>query len=313
MKTFIFSRRCETKRCILHSGLVLMIILTAALHNTSCVELVTDVDFPDQDPKVVVHSFISPADTTVMVLLTWSIPVTLSHNQGNLRFIDNARVVISGGQQAGATLIYDADRKIYSVPSDAFRVEGGNEYQLFVDVPGQVVVSASCFVPHPNNSLQFFSIDTIAQDWSQRIIVEYGFTDDAQEHTNYYAPSAYREELVHDWQNEVDVYHKIPFEPVNHDNYFSNTKKEGQDFLLRAESWYYDYSDGSTNDPEQPRIITLLLLVTDEHYYRYHRGLETHYPDDFFSEASHVYSNIEGGLGVFAGYNRTELILEWID
>lgn len=295
----------------------LMIMLAAALCITSCVELVTDVDFPDQEPKVVVHSFISPADTVVMVMLTWSIPVTQSHNQGNIEFIDNAKVVISGGQQPDATLTFNTDRKLYSVPANMFRIESGKEYHLVVDVPGKQLISASCFIPLPNNSLEFFNIDTVRQNESKRFVVEYGFKDNALERPNYYAPSAYREVLVHDWQNDVYVYHKIPFVPANHDNYFSNTKREGQDFLLRAESWYYNYDYNydniSTSEPDQPRMVTLLLLVTDEHYFRYHRALENHYPDDYFSEASHVYSNIEGGLGVFAGYNRTELILDWND
>ncbi len=288
-----------------------MIILTAALCNTSCVELVTDVDFPDQEPKIVVHSFISPADTVIMVMLTWSTPVTQSHNQSNLKFIDNAKVVISDGQQPKATLTYNADRKLYAAPSNMFQIESGKEYHLSVDVPGEPLISASCYIPLPNNSLEFFNIDTIRQNESRRFVVEYGFKDDEQKQPNYYAPSAYREVLVHDWQNDIYMHHKAPFVPANHDNYFSNTNREGQDFLLRAESWYYDYADGLNSEPDQPRMVTLLLLVTDEHYFRYHRALENYYPDDFFSEASHVYSNIEGGLGVFAGYNRTELILEW--
>lgn len=172
-------------------------------------------------------------------MLTWSIPVAQSHNQSNLRFIDNVRVVISNGQQTDATLTYNASRKIYSVPSGMLRIASSEEYHLKVDVPVEQLIKASCYILLPNKSLNFYNIDTIRQNGSHRIVVEYDFTDSTPDQPNYYAPSAYREVLVCDWQNDVDVCQKIPLVPDSYDKHFSNTTWEGQDYLLRDESWHY--------------------------------------------------------------------------
>lgn len=293
-----------------HFPLVAAILL--ALFTTSCVEMVTNVDFPDQDPKIVVHAFLSPADTAAMVMLTWSIPITESHHHNGLRFIDNAQVFISDGMQADAQLVYNAKRKLYTVSTEVFRIDANQSYHLRVEVPGKPTVTASCYVPPPNKSLHFTGIDTIPGSWSSRIVVDYGFTDIPQNNTNYYAAWVYRDVVAQDHGSDSIYSRKIAFTPVGGDTYFSNIGLEGRDFRLRAESQYYDYGYGEYDDEHvHPRTITLLLMTVDEHYFRYHRALESHDPEDYFFEASHVYSNVEGGLGVFAGYNRQEVVVDF--
>ncbi len=293
-----------------HFPLIATILL--AWCATSCVEMVTNVDFPEQDPKVVVHAFLSPADTAAMVMLTWSIPITESHHHGDLRFIDNAQVFITDKKQADTQLVYNASRKLYTVSTDVFRIEADQSYHLRVEVPGKPMVTASCYVPPPNNSLHFINIDTIPNAWSSRILVDYGFTDIPQSKINYYAALVYRDVLAQDHASDSIYSRKIAFTPVGGDRYFSNIGLEGHDFRLRAESQYYDYGwDDDEDGFSHPRTITLLLMTVDEHYFRYHRALENHYPEDYFFEASHVYSNVDGGLGVFAGYNRKEVVIDF--
>jgi hypothetical protein len=59
--------------------------------------------------------------------------------------------------------------------------------------------------------------------------------------------------------------------------------------------------------------IRAYLLSTDEAYFRYHRTLNQQRKssaDDPFSEPVLIYSNLTGGLGVFAAFNRTEVRIE---
>ncbi len=277
-------------------------ILTGLFVFTACIELVTDIDFPDQEPKVVVHSFISPADTTAMVLLTWSKPISKPDNE-RVRFIEGAEVQISDEDGNAVQLQYDPERKLYSVSTNVFQIIAGQQYMLKVDVPGHAPIRANAYVPFANNSLTFEKLDTMAAGWSDRIVLEYSFTDEPGERENFYAPGAYRQVEVYDWENDTTILHQIMMFVIYGEKYVSNKGKEGNTFLMRAETYIYD-------DPEENNQISILLLTTDEHYYRYHRSLEYYYQDDFFSEPVHIYSNIDGGLGVFAGYSRSVLIIE---
>ena len=56
--------------------------------------------------------------------------------------------------------------------------------------------------------------------------------------------------------------------------------------------------------PESKGIF-IQLLQTDAHYYQYHRSVQRSRSDNPFTEPSLVYTNVVGGLGVFAGYNRS--------
>jgi hypothetical protein len=276
---------------------------------TACVELVTDIDFPDQEPKVVVNSFISPADTAAMVLLTWSKPISKPNNE-KIDFIDHAEVQISDQNGNTAQLQYDPERKLYSISTDVFQIHAGQNYTLRVDVAGHAPINANAYVPFANNSLTLEKIDTLPGDWNDRIIIEYSFTDNPGERENFYTQGAYRQVEVYDWENDTTKLHQIMMYTIYGDRYISNRDKEGEHFLIRAEAYIYNNTGWPEENPDVHHQINILLLTTDEHYYRYHRALENYYPDDFFSEPVHMYSNIDGGLGVFAGYNRSVLVIE---
>ncbi len=284
-------------------------ILAGLFVLSACIELVTDIDFPDQDPKVVVHSFISPADTVAMVLLTWSKPISKPDNE-RIHFIEDATVQINDRDGNPAQLQYDPERKLYSVSTNEFQIRADQQYELQVDVPGHPPIHASAYVPLANHSLTFESLDTLPGAGSDRVVLEYSFTDEPGERENFYAPGAYRQVEVYDWENDTTRLHQIWMYATYGDYYISNKGNEGNTFLMRAETYIYNDSFGPDGGQDVHGQISILLLTTDEHYYRYHRALENYYPDDFFSEPVHVYSNIDGGLGVFAGYNRSELVIE---
>lgn len=277
----------------------------------ACVEMVTDIDFPDQDPKVVVYSFISPSDSATMVLLSWSVPIGSSYDNTDIHFISDAQVKIKNQNGQEALLTFSPSRNIYRVSSTQFPVEADKTYYLEVDVPGQDLITASCYVPEANTSLRHEKTDTLAEEWSDRMVVEFSFTDAQGSRERFYAPSAWR--LVDrnpEYGTDTEP-GRIEMSNVYGGEYISNKDKEGQTFLIRTEAYIYrDDSWYAEQEPQQqPGGIVLLLLTTDEHYYRFHKDLASYAPDNFFTEATLVYSNINGGLGVFAGLNRSELLI----
>lgn len=293
---------------LIYKPLLFMVTLLILFISAGCIELVTDIEFPEQDPKVVAHSFISPADTAVMVLLTWSKPISKPSGE-RINFIDNAQVQIHDANKNGATLNFCPDRQIYSIAADLFPIHAGQSYRLQIDVPGYSTITSTAYVPFANNSLTFEKLDTVHGSWSSRLVIEYAFTDAPGTQENFYAPGAYRQVAVYDWLNDTTRLYKQLMYPVSGDQYIRNRDREGNRFLMRAETYYYDEYDNSSDHPDGAGDIFLLLLTTDEHYYRYHKALEYYYPDDFFAEPIHIYTNIEGGLGVFAGYNQSVLIV----
>lgn len=58
--------------------------------------------------------------------------------------------------------------------------------------------------------------------------------------------------------------------------------------------------------------LTLSLLHTDENYYRYHDAVSRQQDvgDNPFAEPVQIPSNINGGLGCFAGYNRSTVVVK---
>ena len=57
-------------------------------------------------------------------------------------------------------------------------------------------------------------------------------------------------------------------------------------------------------------FIVFYLLNTEKSYFLYHKSLSDYVSgDNPFSEASAVYSNITGGLGIFASYTVDSLIV----
>jgi hypothetical protein len=83
----------------------------------------------------------------------------------------------------------------------------------------------------------------------------------------------------------------------------------GKKFILRTIEFqpvYLDYA--SWLDPDSA-FLRIYLLSTDKPYYDFHKSLENYSLGDTpFAEPSFVYSNVKGGLGIFASYTLDSLI-----
>lgn len=284
-----------------------VIILAALFLVSSCEDLVTDVELPDSEPKIVVHSFISPADTAVMVLLTWSNPISSNESYWMPEIIENADVEISETNGASISLNYFSDRMIYSVSTEDFPVYAGKKYVLKVELPDSQSIQAECYVPYINESLKLLDTNTVMHnEWDTSFRVEYMFTDPGLGQ-NYYYTGAYKSIKYFDYGSYEWITSVEDFGIIYGESYIDAEGNEEKDFLIKAEIHMYEDEYPGEIPEEEEDIVAILLLTTDEHYYNYHNDLEYYYPDVMFSESTHIYSNIIGGLGVFAGYNKFEI------
>jgi hypothetical protein len=96
----------------------------------------------------------------------------------------------------------------------------------------------------------------------------------------------------------MDFYNETYFEEIGFErgeSFISDKNKEDEYFYLKTYE-IYQYDSNSS-------LLYISLLLTDENYYNYHRSIYSYEGDNPFSEPSPVFTNINGGLGIFAAVN----------
>lgn len=277
----------------------------AAVLLGACEKEVTGIKLPESNSKLVVTSFISPQDTLVRVDVARSLP-SLGTRTGLTPFVQDAVVTLSDGDRT-VNLPFKGPAT-YAVDSQSFPVVAGRTYTLRVSVPGGESVEATCTVPEavPLSALSLDSISPVERAWKQ-YIVRMNWADPAGAN-NYYRVAA-------------EVKREIALGP-------GETPPRGpRDYSL---SWEGDEliedkgQDGAILFSPKGTFIAALstdtakvnlyayVLHTDRNYYAYHRSiyLAARTDGNPFAEPVLVYSNITGGLGVFAAYNRTTVLMK---
>lgn len=276
------------------------LILSLILISDGCETDVKNVTLPEFKQKLVVTSFISPADTASYFLI--------SSNKrlfGDLNSFENPGYYtgyISDGENEVTLDTFMAGLKL---SHEKMQIQYGRTYKLKLkNEAGLLLAEAECTTPEKRNLMM--SADTFHVSrptdhifYSTDFILR--FTDFPGEE-NYYRISA-----------KIKIYENTYYHFINRENtayglfqneYFTDKGKDGKIMEIRpARSLDYYYSADSV-------FLKLYLLSTDKSYYLYHKSLNN-YQDggNPFSEATPVYSNITGGLGVFASYTTDSLII----
>ena len=178
-----------------------------------------------------------------------------------------------------------------------------HSYNLKVDAPGYTSVEASCKVPILNNqSLHLLSFDSISGNQNS---VEYKFKVEFTDFSgigNYYRIGGDLKVLYDSSMGmSADTGYNALSAKLNQE-FLTDKVADGQKML--SELNYNKYNNEFGYGGEKLIGLKLVLLTTDENYYKYHKSLSGYVGDDPFSEPTIVYSNIHNGLGVFAAYRK---------
>lgn len=256
----------------------------------SCIKNV-DVKIPPVETKLVVSSFISPQDELIMVSVSTTVPIYNNPDAfKKYEQVTNATVVISSGSDSW-TLPYDALYKRYVLDSSIVHITVGASYRLSVSTPDGKYAEATTTVPHANNSLTF----TTSPDPDDMNLFRV--------HAQWQDPGAsvdyYMVETRNTTNNNINYFSR--FEAVKDD--------ENQGGILKRTVYYPYYIN------KKDTVYTALSVITPELYIYYDRlkrlpNLDGIGTDDLFSEPFPMYSNIQGGLGIFSGFNRYETIVQ---
>lgn len=285
------------RKILIMKKLALLLIVIPAFF-VSC-EQDADVELPKTEPELVISCFVMPQDSFIRVKVTLSAPVFGNGANVQSSEVTNATVTLFGNNTS-IVLPYNANEEFYKINTAQFQIQAGSEYRLEVtDTEGRHAI-ARTQVP----LLPPIGFNCIVED-----SVEYS-------DPNYeYGRSVYRYS-VQDFSGGVNYYRFCGYTRIWNSSFgdslrlnrfaeiFSDNSADGEILTGSGESWY---QANLPNDSIMGYEVWMLNCNYD--YYNFHNSLYNNQGGDPFSEPTLMYTNVEGGLGIFAAANAVKLIL----
>ncbi|XWW46255.1 DUF4249 domain-containing protein [Fibrella sp. USSR17] len=284
-----------------------------------CGGLVQEVDpgnVPTTTAKLVVHSYISPQDTVLAVLVEAPRAILGQQADYNRVSISNALVDLSDGTTT-IRLPYNVKNSLYRIDPKQLPIIAGRTYVLTVTAPNYPAVTAQCTVPMPVLPSEIW-IDSTYQDFfeqRQLVTVSKLVWQDPGGQANYYRVTGLFSRTIR------TQYATSPTRPARDTTIVqsgslrfdvtaalaSDQGKDGQRFVSPA-AYPVSYGYG-----QQEQVLALqysmTLLNVDVNYYRYHdaaqRQAET--GENPFAEPVLIPSNVQNGLGCFGAFNQSSI------
>lgn len=270
------------------------IFLIAIVLNCSCESDVDTVILPDFKHKPVVSAFISPYDPVLRF--------TVSSNEklyGELYTepeFKNLKCFLSD---------YYSEKELdtctggFCLESSKMPVVPGGKYRLTITAENGISAEAECTVPKEYD----FSLkaDTVVK----RI-----------NYTGYFTTVTYLRITFNDIPGEPDFY-RLSGQSITYSHNINTGMVSHYDQTLEFEKDFFtdqgvDGKEIQINAPcrswGDSVIFRISLFNTEQSYYLYHKSLKDYnWMGDPFSEASPIFSNIKGGLGIFTSYTADTL------
>ena len=263
-----------------------------------CIEDVKDTNLPSIEQKLVVSSFITPGDS-IRVKISKSTPIHYNQELTNwddyYEPLTNASVFITNIETGVSKEIpFNSAKEYYLLTPSEFMIEKGQEYMLTASAVGLKSITAKTSIPLGTPQIQCLSIDTIyteSQDFEDSNAYEYfdlvvsGYVVDIPNEKNYYTIGAQiKEEFYSFWEDTTYMFYFFRSGAS-----FTDSDNDGKDIPFKSDIYLNENS-----------TYSLVLLSSDEHYYRYHKSFYNWNSENPFSEPTPLYSNSDGGLGIFA-------------
>ena len=297
-------------------------------------ETVVEVAPPEYDSEPVVTSFFSP-DSTWSVTMHRSLGATIRRDATH-EYISDASVMIMNGFNTVDILNYQGNGRYVS--STGGLPATGTQYTLRVDFPGNPSIQATSAAPSPV-VISDYSIKSLPPPpepdpffsetkYQLRIV----FSDMLG--MNFYRIGVYRRERNQNAFDEEDpdsVYRTVSFDglspgwscgypaddvadvdPIDAGGVTSLLCEEFvvTDRLFDGKEYSWSGTTFDLADEIGRKELRLVISSLSEDYYRYLQSVERNvFYDPLTQEPFPIYSNVSGGLGVFAGYTNTTLIL----
>ncbi|SOD96146.1 DUF4249 domain-containing protein [Spirosoma fluviale] len=296
---------------------------------TGCSSLRNEVD-PSQlgfaAPKLVVTSYLSPQDTNLAVKVTRSKTVVSddSLDTGGSN-VTNATVTLAEGNRS-VTLRYNSPNSpvdslkqpYYSASARLLPIVAGRTYTLTVVTPNGERATSTCTIPAPVRPTAV-TFDSTTENQGRSLLRRYYVLarwQDPPAQANYYQVTGffqYTTKCDSCGAKQVGATQLS----ISDDNrgLFSDAGVDGTQ-MISGKAYVSSTpftSNQLTNFYGQYRnaTVTVNLMSVDQHYYQFQEAVirQRRVRNNPFAEPVLIPSNIQGGLGCFAGYNNATLIL----
>jgi hypothetical protein len=267
-------------------------ILPFILFFISC-EKEADIDLPETAPKLSVTCFISDSIDVIRAQISWSRPVFTQSEKGYDPPSD--LLVTISGNGITDTLIFDQEYWWYALPTAEFPLQAGVEYTLIAEAPTGEKVTAKTKIPELNPSVSSSTVSSRESfdeygnriiDFTFRVVLNELSNDDEFYRLVFYSTAI-----------NSEIPEEFNYNDVRGETYVDdNNVVSGKIFTEQNIQWY-------GVDSAQYSSFAHVIHASEE-YYRFHKALANYNPSNPFVEPTIVYSNVENGLGVFAGYRQ---------
>ena len=281
--------------------IVLTKLLTSAfalIIFSSCEKEVDNIRYPEFKQKLVISGYISPGKTRNYI------SVTSNHRIYGELWTNNETWGNLTATLSNDTHEISLDRTLFGFVfnSSDFPIEEGKTYKLKVKSDIGLYAEASCSVPFKRNfALEmdtFRLINASTFNYDSSFMSDFYFTD-IQGEDNYYKLLC--EQIDYNSNYFISPFVNIISGPEN--EYFNDKGRDGKRYKITLKDFIVRKDSDSS-------FLKVFLLHTDKVYYDYHKSLGNYNSGkDPFTEPSPVYSNIIGGLGIFAAYTIDSLLV----
>ncbi len=283
---------------LLVKSLLLLLIFS------SCSKII-DIDIPDKEKHIDIIGVMN-TDSIINVNVSKSVNILTKSNR--VDFVDDATVKIYEDSVYKETLTFKDNGNYYA----NFKPVAGNNYKIEVSVPNSGQVDAENIIP---DKVDIESIDTLTvydpffEENMLRCKIK--FTDPS-DINNYYYFNIVRK-ATYTWYDKyqdslivkVDS-GKVSFQ--TNDPLIDNGANNGvifNDNVINGQTYTF-IVDLNKDFPDSTTFNFNLCSISKDYYLylqSWSKQMETH--GDPFSEAVPVYTNINNGVGIFAGTNKS--------
>lgn len=290
-------------------SILLLTVLTGCLQTTD--ELSPDALPIDRVSRPYVICFISPQDTVLAAKVAMSEPAIVRSFEPTL-VVDDAVVTLSDSIRS-IQLQYDSNLRYYRAsPSALFPIRAGVTYQLRVQMGEGRSVTARATVPPAVPIARAAFDSTVTENTAGSRLSTYqtsifwnsppvpaspgGF--------NYYRGWGEVEQHLIDRTTGLIVERRFS-QPS-----FSVDREISQPGALRLMTGLHAV-ESPPNTVVRTKRVRVGLFAIDVNYYRYQAALAEQFTNagQSFAESTVLFSNIDGGYGVFGAYNASYLTL----
>lgn len=296
---------------------ILLMGISGSVWFSSCTNLRNEVDpslLGVQPTQLVVSSFLSPQDTILAVKVTRSNTVvgdSISLLQtGNI--VADATVTLSDGSKS-VVLPYNnrstsdtaRNQTYYSISAKLLPIVVGRTYTLTVAATNGQRASSTCMIPA---AVPPIAVDT--ERVNQRSAIRVRWQDPAGQANYYQVAGIFRYILATCKACQNESYNTLSFDDDNR-GLFSDAGLDGTIIPSGRALLTLNSASNSLNQ-YRTASVTVDLMSVDQNYYQFQEAVirQRRSRNNPFAEPVLIPSNIQGGLGCFAGYNNATMVIK---